>query len=270
MFDPDLSQPWYFCMLVFFMFAVIVLRYFFIAGLFHFFFYILPSRRWEHRKVNPRKHSKKQFLREVKWSMTTAIIFALTGALTAVAWQKGYTAFYEKVDQYGWSYLFLSILMLMVVHETYYYWVHRLMHHPVVYRRVHKVHHDSITTSPWTAFSFHPLEGLLESIILPLMLMVIPVHYYALLAYLTIMTFSSVVNHLNVEIYPKGFEKHWLGKWLIGATHHSLHHSEFRYNFGLYFTFWDKWGKTESPKFKTLFMEKSAPLPDKTVDSQVK
>jgi sterol desaturase/sphingolipid hydroxylase (fatty acid hydroxylase superfamily) len=71
------------------------------------------------------------------------------------------------------------------------------------------------------------------------------------------MTFSSVINHLEIEVFPKNFHKHLLGKWLIGATHHSLHHKQFKYNFGLYFTFWDKLKRTESPKFEALFEEKT-------------
>jgi hypothetical protein len=48
---------------------------------------------------------------------------------------------------------------------------------------------------------------------------------------------------------PQNFQRHLFGKWLIGATHHSLHHKQFKYNYGLYFTFWDKWKKTESPLY---------------------
>jgi Delta7-sterol 5-desaturase len=60
-------------------------------------------------------------------------------------------------------------------------------------------------------------------------------------------------------VYPKKFHKHILGRWLIGATHHSLHHKQFRYNYGLYFTFWDKWKRTESPLYEHLFEEKTDP-----------
>jgi sterol desaturase/sphingolipid hydroxylase (fatty acid hydroxylase superfamily) len=131
------------------------------------------------------------------------------------------------------------------------------MHVPAVFKLMHKVHHDSNTTSPWTAFSFHPLEGLLQAIILPLTIMFLPMHYYVLLLQLSIMTFSSVINHLEIEVYPSKFNNNFIGRWMIGATHHSLHHKQFKYNFGLYFTFWDKWKRTESPKFKELFEEKT-------------
>ena len=172
-------------------------------------------------------------------------------------WQKGRTKVYLDVHDYPVWWLPASLVIAMLLHETYYYWLHRWMHHPAVFRIVHKVHHDSNITSPWTAFSFHPLEGLLQAVFLPLLLLFLPMHLYVIILQLTIMTFSSVINHLDIELYPKNFHKNLLGKWLIGATHHSLHHKQFKYNYGLYFTFWDKWKKTESPLFEGLFEEKT-------------
>jgi sterol desaturase/sphingolipid hydroxylase (fatty acid hydroxylase superfamily) len=109
------------------------------------------------------------------------------------------------------------------------------------------------------------LEGLLQAVILPLTIIFLPMHLYVLIFQLTLMTFSSVINHLEIETYPANFHKHIIGKWVIGATHHSLHHKQFKYNFGLYFTFWDKWKKTESPKFNTLFEEKTNSLKNDVV-----
>jgi sterol desaturase/sphingolipid hydroxylase (fatty acid hydroxylase superfamily) len=126
------------------------------------------------------------------------------------------------------------------------------MHKPAVFKVVHKVHHDSNIASPFTAFSFHPLEGLFQAIFLPIMLIILPMHYYIIILLLTLMTFSSVINHLDIEIYPGGSHNS-IGKWIIGATHHSLHHKQYKYNYGLYFTFWDKIKKTESPGFLEIF-----------------
>jgi sterol desaturase/sphingolipid hydroxylase (fatty acid hydroxylase superfamily) len=76
------------------------------------------------------------------------------------------------------------------------------------------------------------------------MLLILPMHYYVIIIQLTIMTFSSVINHLDIDIYPRN-ENNVLTKWVIGAAHHAQHHKLFKYNFGLYFTFWDKIEKTE-------------------------
>ena len=189
--------------------------------------------------------------------MVTAAIFSVTGAMMALLWQKGYTRIYDNVRDHSLWWLPASLVIALLVHETYYYWLHRWMHQPKIFSIIHKVHHDSNITSPWTAFSFHPLEGVLQALFLPLLLLLMPMHLYVLVIHLTIMTFSSVINHLDIEVYPKGFNRNFFGRWLIGATHHSLHHKQFKYNYGLYFTFWDKWKATESPAFPRLFEEKT-------------
>jgi sterol desaturase/sphingolipid hydroxylase (fatty acid hydroxylase superfamily) len=216
------------------------------------------SREMGKTEVGKKPLDKKQFFSELKWSLVTSVLFAVTGVLTVILWQKGFTKVYIDIHQYPLWYLPVSLIVSLLLHETYYYWLHRWMHKPAIFKVIHKVHHDSNTTSPWTAFSFHPIEGLFQAVVLPLTIMFLPMHAYVLVLQLTIMTFSSVINHLEVEVYPKGFHKSIWGKWMIGATHHSLHHKQFRYNFGLYFTFWDKWKKTESPKFNSLFEEKTS------------
>ncbi len=254
---PDFSNPLWFFVAALVMFAIIIGRYFLIAGLFYILFYLWFPKKWVHRKINLKTYKQNQFKKEVKWSMITALLFALAGAVLLVLWQKGITKVYTTVTDYALWWLPVSLLIAMLLHETYYYWLHRWMHHPAIFKIVHKVHHESNITSPWTAFSFHPLEGLLQALFLPVLLLIFPMHLYVILLQLTIMTFSSVINHLDIEIYPKGFYKHTVGKWLIGATHHSLHHKQFKYNYGLYFTFWDKWKRTESPLYAKLFEEKT-------------
>ena len=259
---PDLSSPLWFTITTLVVFAVVIGRYFLIAGLFYCIFYIWFPAKWQQRKINDRAYKKDQFKKEVKWSIITALLFAFAGSITAVLWQQGYTKVYLNSSDYNFWWLPFSLIIAMFLHETYYYWLHRWMHHPKVFKYVHKVHHDSNITSPWTAFSFHPWEGFLQAIFLPLLLLVLPMHLYVLVTYLTIMTFSSVINHLDIEVYPKNFSNNLIGKWFIGATHHSLHHKQFKYNYGLYFTFWDKWKKTESPLYQQLFKEKTENNPD--------
>ena len=124
------------------------------------------------------------------------------------------------------------------------------MHHPKVFRIVHKVYHDSLTLTPWTAFSFHPCESLIEALVLPLILLVIPVHIGVLAFYLLFMTITSVINHLDIEIYPEAFLKSKIGKQFIGATHHHYHNEQLKTNYELSFTFWAKLMDTESSKMR--------------------
>jgi hypothetical protein len=62
-------------------------------------------------------------------------------------------------------------------------------------------------------------------------------------------------GHLGIEFLPKGFlNNRWLN-WHTTTTHHDLHHKHFNHNFGLYFTWWDRWFGTEDPKYRETFEE---------------
>ncbi|MFD1819199.1 Sterol desaturase/sphingolipid hydroxylase, fatty acid hydroxylase superfamily [Pseudarcicella hirudinis] len=249
----DFTDPFTFLALTALIFGIVMIRYVILAGLFHVIFYYWFPEKWQVRKLNKKDYPPDQFRKEVCWSALTGLIFSIVGSFAVIIWQTGYSRIYLKINDYPILWFPLSILFSMLIHETYYYWVHRWMHLPKVFKWVHKVHHDSKITSVWTAFSFHPVEGILEALIMPVIVMVIPMHYYAILIHLTIMTLTAAINHLDIEIYPKNAFGDILGKHMIGATHHSHHHKFYRYNFGLYFTFWDKVAKTESPGFEREF-----------------
>ena len=245
----DLSNPSLYLVFAIF-FIAIVFRYFLVAGIFYGYFFVLNSGKFSTRRLSRRKLRRGQLKKEILWSVKSSVIFALAGSLTYWLWENGYTAIYLDPSRYGLWYLPVSLLLALLLHETYYYWVHRWMHHPRIFRKVHKVHHDSLSPTPWTAFSFHPWESVIEALILPLILLILPMNIYVLGFYLLLMTFSSVINHLNVEIFPEALRNSWAGKQLINATHHHHHHEEFSTNYGLYFTFWDRWMNTESRNFR--------------------
>jgi hypothetical protein len=159
----------------------------------------------------------------------------------------------DKVSDYGWAYFVFSIVLMIVLHDTWFYWTHRLMHHPKLYKYIHKVHHQSTDPSPFAAFSFHPLEALVEAGAYIIFSFLFPVHLMALIGWQLLQMLLNVIGHLGYEIYPNGFSTHWLFKFKTPSTHHNLHHSHFSGNYGLYFTWWDKWCKTEFKDYHQKF-----------------
>ncbi len=236
----------------------IFLRYLFLAGLFYYFISKNEKESFKKRRLSLKVIHRAQLIYEIKYSFITSVIFAIGGTILIYYWQLGKTKVYIDLHQYSLLWIPLSMMMIFIIHETYYYWLHRWMHHRKVYKWIHKTHHESLNTTAWTSFSFHPTESVLQALPIYAFLFLIPTHLISLVLILIIMTVSSIINHLNSEIYPSSIQYHWLGKWVIGATHHHLHHSQFYTNYGLYFTFWDKWMGTESKDFKKLFMEKTS------------
>ena len=90
------------------------------------------------------------------------------------------------------------------------------------------------------SFSFDAIEAISAAWLLPVMALFIPIHVGTALALLMIMTINAVFNHAGWEVYPDKWIKGWWGEHIITASHHNLHHTKFKGNYGLYFRFWDK------------------------------
>ncbi|MGB5171999.1 sterol desaturase family protein [Eudoraea sp.] len=224
---------------------IILIRYLIISGAYHFLFYKFLKKQFNHRILDHKPYKQNQLLKEIYWSAISGLIFAAFGVFMYYLWTIGVTSIYTEFAEYPLWYIPISIGLLLFIQDTYYYWIHRWMHLPSVYRYFHKIHHKSIHSSVLTSFSFHPLETFLQILILPVIIIFLPLHLYTLIFTLLLMTLSATINHAGVEIYPKGGVWDIFSKWVIGATHHDHHHRKFNYNYGLYFTFWDIWMHTE-------------------------
>lgn len=178
---------------------------------------------------------------EIYWSLVSAAIYGVPAGVVAWGWQeKGWTQIYTDVVAYPLWWIPGSVLTYLLLHDAWFYWTHRLMHVPWIYRRAHAVHHASHPPTAWAAMSFHPWETLTGAVVIPALVLTIPIHVGALLAVLTIMTVMGITNHMGWEIFPRRLVQGPAGNWLITASHHQLHHQRNKCNYGLYFRFWDR------------------------------
>ena len=182
-----------------------------------------------------------QIRSEIGWSLVSAAIYGVPAGILAWGWQeRGWTEIYSNVSDYPPWWLPASVLIYLLFHDAWFYWTHRLMHVPRIYKRVHAVHHASRDPTAWTAMSFHPIESVSGAVLIPALCLIIPIHYAALLTVLTVMTVMGVTNHMGWEIFPRRLVQGPAGRWLITASHHHRHHEKYLCNFGLYFRFWDR------------------------------
>jgi len=116
-------------------------------------------------------------------------------------------------------------------------------------KKVHLLHHKSINPSPWASLSFHFTESIIEVMIAPLILFLIPMNIFSLIMFGILAFTINVYGHLGYEIAPKWFRRSPLFEILNTSIHHNIHHSKFKNNYGLYFRFWDRIMKTEHPDY---------------------
>ncbi|NJK42188.1 MAG: sterol desaturase family protein [Acaryochloridaceae cyanobacterium SU_2_1] len=191
--------------------------------------------------------------RDIKLSMLSGVVFALCAALVMSAYDLDITLLYSIWHEYGLWYIGYSYAVVLVLQDAYFYGIHRLLHRPLLFKWLHKGHHRSGDPTPWTSFAFDPLEALVHSLFLVGVIFIIPLHFVTLIAVLMTMTVWAVVNHMGLDHLPVGFPHHWLGKWMIGPAHHSIHHRKYTTHYGLYFTIWDKLCSTQDPNYEKQF-----------------
>ena len=215
-------------------------HYFLLAGLAYFIWHILLRKKFFFKKIQQRFPNPTDYRRDIFFSLCTYLVSALVGMILYDDIIRPYTSIYTDISDYGWSYYVLSFFLAVIIHDTYFYWLHRLVHHPALFKRFHRVHHISTNPSPWSAFAHHPLETILQAGIFVILAFLVPLHPSMMLIFFFFMTIHSVYAHLGWELLPKGANRHWILKWINSSVMHNFHHQKFNSNFGLYFSFWDR------------------------------
>jgi sterol desaturase/sphingolipid hydroxylase (fatty acid hydroxylase superfamily) len=231
-------------------FGIIVTRYFLVAGVVYWYFYMgehhLPKLS---QSLRSRPVSWKLIRHDMELSVGAAVLFGLGATTITNGMHIGATMMYPSIAQYGWGYLFFSYLLVLIAQDTYFYFLHRAFHHSRLFKWIHQGHHRSGDPTPWTSFAFDPLEVIFQSVFLVAVVYVMPLHISVLLALLMTMTIWSVWNHLGFELFSPAFPRHWLSRWFIGPTHHAIHHRKYHQHYGLYFTVWDRLMGTHDPAY---------------------
>jgi Delta7-sterol 5-desaturase len=228
-----------------FIFLITFLRYLFVAGIAFLGFYYLFKNSKYFPKIQARFPKLKDYVREIGYSFSSCIIFGIVGWIAYKTPFYQHSLAYENISDKPMWYFWTSIVLLILLHDAYFYWTHRLIHHKVLFKYFHAIHHQSHNPSPWASFSFDPLEALLNACFQLVFMLIIPTHFYAVGVFYFISMVVNVYGHLGYEIYPKSIRNHWVGRWINTSTSHNYHHHFGKGNYGFYFTFWDKFMGTE-------------------------
>jgi sterol desaturase/sphingolipid hydroxylase (fatty acid hydroxylase superfamily) len=196
--------------------------------------------------------STRQMHQEILYSMQSIGIFALFW-LVALSGMTPHNQLYFAIADYGWFYWAGSFIGLLLLHDTFVYWLHRLMHHPKLYRHFHQRHHRSIHSTPFAGYSLDASEALTHALFFLLITHLIPFHWSVILLMIWVSSIANAIGHLGYEAMPAN----WLntgGRIFNTTTHHDLHHTQGgKYNYGVYFRFWDWAMGTEAPNYEAAF-----------------
>jgi len=132
---------------------------------------------------------------------------------------------------------FVMMFPFLVIWSSFhFYWVHRALHIPWLYRIAHSLHHRNVNVGPWSGISMHPVEHVLFFTNF-LIHFVVPSHPIHVLFHGYMQATHPVFSHSGFDrLHVKDRERAKMGDFF-----HQLHHRYFECNYGTVEMPWDRW-----------------------------
>jgi len=182
---------------------------------------------------NHPKYLKNQISLEIKQTLVSLPIMAIFTVPFFLAEVRGYSKMYDTTeDGPGLWYNFLQFPIFIAFTDFFIYWIHRGLHHPLVYKHLHKPHHKWIMPTPFASHAFNPLDGYAQSV---------PYHVFPFLFPLQKLAYVILFVFINVWTVMIHDGEYVADSPIInGAACHTIHHLYFNYNYGQFTTFSDR------------------------------
>ena len=133
--------------------------------------------------------------------------------------------------------IIVQLFVFALIEDFCFYWAHRALHTPWLYRHVHELHHRE--TAPWGLWGnhLHPAEYLVISSLVLVGPLLIGSHIVTLWIFVAFRQWESAESH-------SGFDFPWNPANLIplfdGALYHDFHHRRFIGNYAGMFSYLDR------------------------------
>ncbi|GAA0772004.1 fatty acid hydroxylase family protein [Roseibium denhamense] len=201
------------------------------------------NKRHPDRKIQKRAPTH-DALRDIKSSMVQLSITSTCLAIGLYAQMRGWTLF----DPFGLSWWSVPVFFVLslVLHDTWFYWGHRILHTKMFYR-FHKPHHMTITPTVWSNDAGSSVDTLFAHSYYALVLFVVPMPPLVFLGHRLFDQVSAAIGHCGYEHFAApSARKPWP---LLCTLYHDQHHQYFVYNYANYFSFWDRLCGTIHPTY---------------------
>ena len=229
-----------------FWFGVLLVRNLVLAlivyGAWHLWLYVFRKQGtdFKYNRKWPDGNSKRftfnnQTYDNMFWSLASGVpIWTCYEVLLLWAYSNGYATIINPVEN---PVAFILIFLLVpFVHEVGFYFAHRFLHWPPLYRIAHKVHHRNTNPGPWSGLSMHPIEHVIyfSSVLIFFVIPAHPVHMINLLSRLGV---APAEGHTGFDRIVTGEETSVDRSYYA----HYLHHKYFEVNYADGMVPLDKW-----------------------------
>lgn len=208
---------------------------YFITTTFSYFF-IFDKRLMQHPHF-----LKDQIKLEIQCTCSAVPFMAIPTILLFLLEVRGYSNLYDNASatKLGYFGILIQVVTFIMFTDGCIYWIHRFLHLKSIYKVLHKDHHKWKVPTPFASHAFHPLDGFLQSCPYHIYPFLFPLHK---ITYLLLFVF---VNFWTVSIHDGDYRvPDMLKPYVNGSAHHMDHHLFYNFNYGQFFTLWDRIGNS--------------------------
>ena len=177
-----------------------------------------------------------QLREELLLSAASILIFAAQAAVLVWLLRQGWLS----IDWHRSTWhLLWELPVLYLWNEIHFFAIHRALHCKPLYRHVHIWHHRSVITTPFSAYSFHPVESFSLGSVMPLALVFHAFSPWALLGLTVMSLILNVSGHLPAEQIRD--DSKLFRHLLPHSRYHNRHHREFHTHYAFSLVWLDRW-----------------------------
>jgi sterol desaturase/sphingolipid hydroxylase (fatty acid hydroxylase superfamily) len=213
-----------------------------VSGGWHLWFYTFKKQgtNFKYNKQWPKDQSStflfgRQIYDNMFYSLASGVpIWTAYEVLLLWAYANGWAPMISLEEHPIW--FCAMFLIVPFIHEVGFYFAHRLVHFPLLYRWAHHVHHRNISPGPWSGFSMHPVEHVFY--LMPIALFfVIPAHPIHMINLASRLGVSPAQGHTGFDQMEVSENK----LFNVSYYAHYLHHKYFEVNYSDGMVPLDKW-----------------------------
>ncbi|XP_071957909.1 lathosterol oxidase-like [Antedon mediterranea] len=206
--------------------------------------YIIPATFsyffiFDHKLKEHPLFLKNQVRREIIYTLNSVPFMAFITTFLFVLEVRGYSKLHDNFtnNTLGYAGVAFSVVTFLLFTDMCIYWIHRWLHHKLIYKYIHKFHHMWKVPTPFASHAFHPIDGFLQSCPYHMYAFLFPLNKFVYLAMFVFVNFWTVSIHDGDYRVPPQLEP-----LVNGSAHHTDHHLFYNYNYGQFFTLWDRIG----------------------------
>lgn len=157
----------------------------------------------------------------VFWTLASGVPIWTAYELTLLwAYANGYAPMIDPAENpVGFVALFF---LVPFVHEVGFYFAHRLLHWPPLYRVAHKLHHRNVNPIPWSGLSMHPIEHIIYFSTI-LLFFVVPAHPIHMINLASRLGLAPAQGHTGFDRVVLGDKSTWNTSYYAHYLHHRYH-----------------------------------------------